>query len=323
MKKIILVTGGTGSFGNAVVKKFLQSKIYSEIRIYSRDESKQDSMALNYNNRKLKFFLGDIRDKVRITEACKGVDVIFHAAALKQVPSGENATWEHIKTNIIGSKNVIDAAISNKVKNLTLLSTDKSVYPINAMGMTKALMEKLALSVDCPEKTNINCVRYGNVLYTRGSVIPLFVNQILQKKDLTITEPNMTRFLMKIEESIGLVEKSILLKSGGSIFVKKSPAAKIISLAKVLIKIFHSKSKIKTIGVRPGEKNYETLITREEMAKTKSFPGHYVITKKIINKNSDKIFPEYDSNKTKRLSDEELEKLMLSLPEIKKALNSY
>ena len=323
MKKILLVTGGTGSFGNAVVKKFLKSKVYSEIRIFSRDESKQDRMALNYNNRKLKFFLGDIRDKVRITEACKGVDIVFHAAALKQVPSGENATWEHIKTNIIGSKNVIDAAISNKVKNLTLLSTDKSVYPINAMGMTKALMEKLALSVDGPEKTNINCVRYGNVLHTRGSVIPLFVNQILQKKDLTITEPNMTRFLMKIEESIGLVEKSILLKSGGSIFVKKSPATKTISLAKVLKKIFHSKSKIKTIGVRPGEKNYETLITREEMAKTKSFPGHYVITKKIINKNSDKIFPEYDSNNAKRLSDEELEKLMLSLPEIKKALNSY
>ena len=160
MQKILLVTGGTGSFGNAVVKKFLKSKVYSEIRVYSRDESKQDSMALDYDNSKLKFFLGDVRDKVRITEACQGVDVIFHAAALKQVPSGENATWEHIKTNIIGSKNVIDAAISNKVKNLTLLSTDKSVYPINAMGMTKALMEKLALSVDSPGKTNINCVRY-------------------------------------------------------------------------------------------------------------------------------------------------------------------
>jgi len=323
MKKILLVTGGTGSFGNAVIKKFLQSKIYSEIRVYSRDESKQDMMALKYNNRKLKFFLGDVRDKVRITEACKGTDVIFHAAALKQVPSGENATWEHIKTNIIGSKNVIDAAISNKVKNLTLLSTDKSVYPINAMGMTKALMEKLALSVDCPEKTNINCVRYGNVLYTRGSVIPLFVNQILQKKDLTITEPNMTRFLMKIEESIGLFEKSILLKNGGSILVKKSPATKTISLAKALIKIFNSKSKIKTIGIRPGEKIYETLINREEMAKTKSFPDYYIITKKIINKNSAKILTEYDSNNAKRLSDKELEKLLLSLPEIKKALKSY
>jgi len=323
MSKTLLVTGGTGSFGNAVVKKFLNSKTYSEVRIFSRDESKQDRMAQDYNNSKISFYLGDIRDEARIANVCKGVHAIFHAAALKQVPSCENATWETIKTNIIGSKNVIDAAISNKVKNLTLLSTDKSVYPINAMGMTKALMEKLALSVDCPEKTNINCVRYGNVLYTRGSVIPLFVNQILQKKDLTVTEPNMTRFLMKIDESIGLVEKSILLKSGGSIFVKKSPAVKIISLAKILIKIFHSKSKIKTVGVRPGEKNYETLINREEMVRTKSFPAHYVITNKIINKNSDKIFPEYDSNNTKRLSDEELEKLMLSLPEIKKVLNSY
>ena len=321
MKKTLLVTGGTGSFGSAVVKKFLKSKVYSEIRIFSRDESKQDSMALNYNNSKLKFFLGDIRDKGRITEACKGVDIVFHAAALKQVPSGENATWEHIKTNIIGSKNVIDAAISNKVENLTLLSTDKSVYPINTMGMTKALMEKLALNLDFPEKTNINCVRYGNVLYTRGSVIPLFVNQILQKKDLTVTEPNMTRFLMKMEESLDLVEKSTLLKSSGSIFVKKSPSTKIITLAKTLIKIFNSKSKVKIIGLRPGEKTYETLINREEMAKTKPFSSYYVIKAKQIKKNSSKIYPEYDSNSTKQLNQKELEKLILSLPEIKKALS--
>ena len=323
MGKTLLVTGGTGSFGNAFVKKFLKSKTYSEVRIFSRDESKQDRMVKDYNDSKLSFFLGDIRDEERVKHVCKGVNVIFHAAALKQVPACENATWETIKTNVIGSKNVIEAAISNKVENLTLLSTDKSVYPINTMGMTKALMEKLALSIDFPEKTNINCVRYGNVMYTRGSVIPLFVNQILQKKDLTITEPNMTRFLMKIEESLDLVEKSTMLKSSGSIFVKKSPAVKIITLAKVLIKIFNSKSKIKTIGVRPGEKSYETLINREEMAKTKFFPDYYIITKKIINKNSDKILTEYDSNNAKRLSDKELEKLLLSLPEIKKALKSY
>lgn len=321
MNKTLLVTGGTGSFGNAVVKKFLKSKIYSEIRIFSRDESKQDRMAKDYNNSKLSFYLGDIRDEARIANVCKGVHVIFHAAALKQVPSCENATWETIKTNIIGSKNVIDAAISNKVENLTLLSTDKSVYPINTMGMTKALMEKLALSVDFPEKTNINCVRYGNVLYTRGSVIPLFVNQIWQKKDLTVTEPNMTRFLMKIEESLDLVEKSTLLKSSGSIFVKKSPAVKIITLAKVLIKIFNSKSKIKIIGIRPGEKSYETLITHEEMVKAKAFSSYYVIKDKLINQNTSKIYPEYDSNSTKQLNEKELEKLILSLPEIKKALS--
>ena len=321
MKKTLLVTGGTGSFGNAVIKKALKSKIYSEIRIYSRDESKQDLMAQHYNNSKLNFLLGDIRDKERITKVCKGVDVIFHAAALKQVPSCENATWETIKTNIFGSKNVIDAAISNEVKNLTLLSTDKSVYPINSMGMTKALMEKLALSVKFPGKTSINCVRYGNVMYTRGSVIPLFVYQILQKKDLTITEPNMTRFLMRIEESIDLVEKSSLQKSSGSIFVKKSPAAKIIDLAKILIKIFNSKSKIKIIGLRPGEKIHETLITSEEMSRTKSFSGHYIIKDKVTNKNSSKILPGYDSNNTKRLNNKELEELILSLPEIKKALN--
>ena len=278
-------------------------------------------MAKDYNDSKLSFFLGDIRDEERIKHVCKGVNVIFHAAALKQVPACENATWETIKTNVIGSKNVIEAAISNKVENLTLLSTDKSAYPINTMGMTKALMEKLALSIDFPEKTNINCVRYGNVMYTRGSVIPLFVNQILQKKDLTITEPNMTRFLMKIEESLDLVEKSTMLKSSGSIFVKKSPAAKIITLAKVLIKIFNSKSKIKIIGVRPGEKTYETLITREEMVKAKSFSSYYVIKNKLINKNSSKKYPEYDSNNTKQLNSKELEKLILSLPEIQKALN--
>jgi len=321
MKKILLVTGGTGSFGNAVVKKTLKSKIYSEIRIYSRDESKQDLMAQHYSNSKLKFFLGDTRDKERTTEVCRGVDVIFHAAALKQVPSCEKATWEAIKTNIIGSKNVIDAAIANNVKNLTLLSTDKSVYPINSMGMTKALMEKLALSVDFPEKTNINCVRYGNVMYTRGSVIPLFVNQILQNKDLTITEPNMTRFMMRIEESIDLVEKSLLLKDSGNIYVKKSPTAKILNLAQILIKIFNSKSKIKIVGLRPGEKIHETLITSEEMSRTKSFPGHYIIMSEPIHKNSSKILPEYNSNNTKRLSDKKLRELILSFPEIKKVLN--
>ena len=321
MSKTLLVTGGTGSFGNAVVKKFLNSNTYSEIRIFSRDESKQDRMAKDYNNSKLSFYLGDVRDEERLKNVFKGVDVIFHAAALKQVPSCENATWETIQTNILGSKNVIEAAVANKVKNLTLLSTDKSVYPINTMGMTKALMEKLALSVDFPEKTNINCVRYGNVLYTRGSVIPLFVNQILQKKDLTVTEPNMTRFLMKMEDSLDLVQKSILLKSSGSIFVKKSPAAKVITLAKVLIKIFDSKSKINIVGLRAGEKIYETLITREEMVKTKSFLGYYVIKDKLIKKNSRKTYPEYDSNNTTQLNEKELEKLILSLPEIKKALN--
>lgn len=321
MSKTLLVTGGTGSFGNAVVKKFLNSKTYSEIRIFSRDESKQDRMAKDYNNSKLSFYLGDVRDEERLKNVFKGVDVIFHAAALKQVPSCENATWETIQTNILGSKNVIEAAVANKVKNLTLLSTDKSVYPINTMGMTKALMEKLALSVDFPEKTNINCVRYGNVLYTRGSVIPLFVNQILQKKDLTVTEPNMTRFLMKMEDSLDLVQKSILLKSSGSIFVKKSPAAKVITLAKVLIKIFDSKSKINIVGLRAGEKIYETLITREEMVKTKSFSGYYVIKDTLIKKNSRKTYPEYDSNNTTQLNEKELEKLILSLPEIKKALN--
>ena len=321
MSKTLLVTGGTGSFGNAVVKKFLNSKTYSEVRIFSRDESKQDKMAQEYNNSKLSFYLGDVRDEERIKHVSKGVDVIFHAAALKIVPSCENATWETIKTNIIGSKNVIEAAISNKIKNLTLLSTDKSVYPVNTMGMTKALVEKMALSVDFPDKTNINCVRYGNVLYSRGSVIPLFVNQILQKKDLTVTEPNMTRFLMKMEESLDLVEKSTLLKSSGSIFVKKSPAIKIITLAKALIKIFNSKSKVKIIGLRPGEKTHETLINREEMAKTKHFSSYFVIKAKQIKKNSSKIYPEYDSNSTKQLNQKELEKLILSLPEIKKALS--
>ena len=321
MNKTLLVTGGTGSFGNSVVKEFLKSKNFSEIRIFSRDESKQDRMAKDYNNSKLSFFLGDIRDEERMFKVCRGVDVIFHAAALKQVPSCENATWETIKTNIIGSRNVIEAAISNKVKNLTMLSTDKSVYPINTMGMTKALMEKLALSVDFPGKTNINCVRYGNVLYTRGSVIPLFVNQIFKKKDLTITEPNMTRFLMKIEDSLDLAVKTTQLKSSGNVYVKKSPAAKIINVANVLLKIFNSNSKIKIVGLRPGEKKYETLITREEMIKTKSFSGYYVINGKHIKNKTNKTYPEYDSNSTKQLNNEELKKLILSLPEIQQALN--
>lgn len=319
MGKTLLITGGTGSFGNAVAKQFLKAKKYSEIRIFSRDESKQEKMRFKFKDSKFSFYLGDVRDLDRIKKVCGGVTHIFHAAALKQVPSCEFSVWETIKTNVMGSKNVIDAAISNDVQNLTMLSTDKSVYPINAMGMTKALMEKLAMSANFPKNTKINCVRYGNVMHTRGSVIPLFVEQILNKKDITLTNPKMTRFMMKIDESIKLVEQSINSKKSNEIFVKKSPATDMYSLASALKEIFNSKSKILTTGIRPGEKIYETLINSEEMNRTISAPGYFVI-KKSNNNSQKKLLKEYNSNNTKKLIMKDLTTLLKSLPEIKKLL---
>ena len=319
MGKTLLITGGTGSFGNAVARHFLKSKKYSEIRIFSRDESKQEKMRFEFKDDKYSFYLGDIRDLDRINKVCGGVTHIFHAAALKQVPSCEFSVWETIKTNIMGSKNVIDSAISNNVQNLTMLSTDKSVYPINAMGMTKALMEKLAINVNFPKKTKINCVRYGNVMHTRGSVIPLFVEQILNKKDITLTNPEMTRFMMRIDESIKLVEESINSEKSNEIFVKKSSATNMYSLALALNKIFNSKSKILTVGIRPGEKIYETLINYEEMIRTINKPDYFIIkkTNKIKPK---KLLKEYNSNNTSQLTMQNLIKLLKNLPEVKKLI---
>ena len=328
-KEILLVTGGTGSFGNAFIDHALNHDLFGEIRIFSRDEKKQHDMRVKYNSDKLKFYIGDVRDYNSIEVATRGVDFLFCAAALKQVPSCEFFPMEAVKTNIIGTDNTIRAAILNNVKKVVVLSTDKAVYPVNAMGMSKALMEKTALSY--PKHGNSNTVisitRYGNVMASRGSVIPHFINQIIEKQPLTITDPNMTRFIMSLEESVYLVLHAFSQDISGAIYVKKSPSTKIIQIANVLKKIFNSNSEVKIIGTRHGEKRNESLVSKEEIIRSVDQGTYYCILPDKRDLNYDKYFEkgvqqltmveDYNSDNTINLSDLELEQTLLKLDYLK------
>ena len=324
-----MITGGTGSFGKSILKRFLSTDI-GEIRIFSRDEKKQDDLRRKLNNDKLKFYIGDVRDYNSVNEAMKNVNFVFHAAALKQVPSCEFYPLEAIKTNILGAENVMNSAVANGVERVVVLSTDKSVYPINAMGMSKALMEKCMISkarMQDKGGTIFCATRYGNVMASRGSVIPLFVSQLKNNQDLTVTDPNMTRFLMSLDESVNLVLYAYKHGEQGSIYVQKSPSSTINDLAHALIKIFNKKSQIKLIGTRLGEKLYETLISREEMSRAVDLGEYYSIPYDNKNLNYSKYFSEgeeaistyedYTSHNTKRLNVEETKELLQSLDYIK------
>lgn len=311
--KTLLITGGTGSFGNAVLKRFLDTDI-KEIRIFSRDEKKQDDMRKAYNNDKLKFYIGDVRNLESVRDAVKGVDYIFHAAALKQVPSCEFFPLEAVRTNVLGTDNVLTAAIDAKVKNIVCLSTDKAAYPINAMGTSKAMMEKVIIAksrnVDAND-TTISCTRYGNVMASRGSVIPLFVEQIKAGKPLTITDPNMTRFLMNLDEAVDLVLFAFQNAKQGDLFIQKAPASTIGDLAEALKQMFDPSAEIRVIGTRHGEKAHETLMTREEKAKSEDMGDYFRIPADTRDLNYEKYFSEgekeieevveYNSHNTVRL----------------------
>ena len=277
--KVLMITGGTGSFGRAVLKRFVSMDV-REIRIFSRDEKKQEEMRVSLNNPKLKFYIGDVRHRDSVQEAMQGVDCVFHAAALKQVPSCEFYPMEAVLTNVIGAENVMQAAIANGVKRVVVLSTDKAVYPINAMGLTKALMEKLMVAKSRlrPNGATVLCAtRYGNVMASRGSVIPLFINQILQGKPLTVTDPNMTRFMMSLDDSVDLVLYAFEHGRQGDIFVQKAPAATVGDLASAVKEIFQADNPVRIIGTRHGEKLYESLVSREEMAKAEDAGRYYRI----------------------------------------------
>lgn len=333
--KTLLVTGGTGTFGNAVVRRFLNTDI-KEIRIFSRDEKKQDDMRRFYKNDKLKFFIGDVRDIQSVRNAMYGVDYVFQAAALKQVPSCEFFPLEAVKTNILGTENVLTAAIEFGVKKVVCLSTDKAVYPINAMGMSKALMEKIFVAKSRtvePDKTLICGTRYGNVMASRGSVIPLFVQQIKSGKPLTVTNPEMTRFLMSIEEAVDLVLYAFQNGNQGDRFVKKSPSAKIGDLAQAMKEIFEVENEIKIIGTRHGEKMHETLLTKEEHLVSKDLGDFYRIPADTRDLNYEKYFEEgtydlskyvdYRSDNTTILNVEQTKEKLLSLDYIQKELEDF
>lgn len=326
--KKLLITGGTGSFGNAVLKRFLNTNHFSEIRVFSRDEKKQDDMRRLLQNDKVKFYIGDVRDYRSIENAVVGVDYIFHAAALKQVPSCEFFPIEAVKTNVLGTENLLEAAIKNKVKKVVVLSTDKAVYPINAMGISKAMMEKVMVAKSRQSNETILCgTRYGNVMASRGSVIPLFVEQIKANKDLTLTDPSMTRFMMTLEDAVDLVLYAFEHGEAGDIFVQKSPAATIQDLATALIEMYQSKSSLKIIGTRHGEKLFESLVNREEMAKAENLEHYYRIPADNRDLNYAKYFSEgepdmskieeYHSHNTHRLDVEGTKKLLLKLEEIR------
>jgi len=329
--KILLITGGTGSFGNAVLNRFLDSDI-KEIRIFSRDEKKQDDMRHRLNNPKVKFYIGDVRNKPSIDYAIGGVDYIFHAAALKQVPSCEFFPIEAVNTNVIGTQNVLDSALEHGVKRMIVLSTDKAVYPINAMGISKAMMEKVmqakARALNGDTKTVFCGTRYGNVMASRGSVIPLFVEQIKAGKDLTVTDPNMTRFMMTLDDAVDLVVYAFQNGKNGDMFVQKAPASTIADLAQALIELYQSKSKVRVIGTRHGEKLYETLVNREEMAKAYDMGNYYRIPADNRGLNYENYFTEgeekvsiiedYNSHNTHRLDVAGTKELLLKLPLIRK-----
>lgn len=328
--KTLLITGGTGSFGNAVLNRFLKSEEIQEIRIFSRDEKKQDDMRQFYKNQKIKYFIGDVRDKRSIDNAMYGVDLVFHAAALKQVPSCEFFPMEAVRTNILGCENVLDSALKCGVKKSIVLSTDKAVYPINAMGMSKAMSEKVMVA----KSRNLNgtgtvfCgTRYGNVMASRGSVIPLFVEQIKSGNPLTITDPSMTRFMMTLDSAVDLVLFAFEHGNNGDIFVQKAPACTIEMLAKALLRIYKASNPIKIIGTRHGEKKYESLLTREEMVNAEDMNNYFRIPADTRDLNYGKYFsegqeklneiPDYTSNNTHILSIEETKELLLSLPFIR------
>ena len=323
--KCLLITGGTGSFGNAVLRRFLNTGI-REIRIFSRDEKKQDDMRQFYGNPKIKYFIGDVRDRRSIDNAMKGVDYVFHAAALKQVPSCEFFPAEAVRTNVLGCENVLDSAEFHRVKRVIVLSTDKAVYPINAMGMTKALSEKVmvAKSRNLNGSGTVFCgTRYGNVMASRGSVIPLFVKQMKQNQPITVTDPSMTRFMMSLESAVDLVLFAFENGENGDIFVKKSPATTIESLALAIKELYKSTSEVRIIGSRHGEKLFETLVNREEMAKAEDLGDFYKIAADTRDLNYSKFFTEgteevskveeYNSHNTYRLNLEETKELLLTL----------
>ena len=296
--KTLLITGGTGSFGNAVLERFLDTNI-KEIRIFSRDEKKQDDMRQLYRNDKIKYYIGDTRDKRSLDSAMRGADYVFQAAALKQVPSCEFFPMEAVRTNVMGCENVLDSALENGVKNVIVLSTDKAVYPINAMGMSKALSEKVMVAKSrnlVGSGTTFCGTRYGNVMASRGSVIPLFIDQIKKGEPITITDPNMTRFMMTLQDAVTLVIYAFEHGENGDIFVQKAPAATIEVLAKALIELYGSKSEIKVIGTRHGEKLYETLVNREEMAKATDMGYYYRIPADNRDLNYGKFFTEGESS---------------------------
>jgi UDP-N-acetylglucosamine 4,6-dehydratase len=329
--KVLLITGGTGSFGNAVLNRFLDTDHFSEIRIFSRDEKKQDDMRTRLNNEKLKFYIGDVRDYNSVEKAMRGVDYVFHAAALKQVPSCEFFPLEAAKTNVFGTQNVIDAAGANKVNKVICLSTDKAAYPINAMGISKALMEKVAIAASRNlTNTTVCLTRYGNVMGSRGSVIPLFLDQLRKGNDLTITDPKMTRFLMSLDEAVELVLFAFEHGDPGDLFVNKAPASSIGDLAQALKEILNLNNNIKIIGTRHGEKLYETLCTREEMMKAEDMGDFFRIPADNRSLNYSSYFSEgekelsniedYNSHNTDQKNIEGIKKLLLKLDFVQQAV---
>lgn len=331
--KIILITGGTGTFGNAVLNRFLETDI-NEIRIFSRDEKKQDEMRNSVHNPKVKFYLGNVREPDSIVSAMRKVDLVFHAAALKQVPSCEFFPLEAVRTNTLGAENVMNSALTYGVKNMIVLSTDKAVYPINAMGMSKALMEKMMVAKARAAQGDLCTIfcgtRYGNVMGSRGSVIPFFINQILSGAPITVTDPNMTRFMMLIDDAVDLVVYAFQHGNPGDIFVQKAPAATIETLANALKRLFTAKNEIRIIGTRHGEKLYETLLTREEMAKAEDMGDYYRIPADIRDMNYACYFTEgemkvaghedYNSHNTRRLGEDGLIELLLKLECVNEAM---
>ena len=332
--KVLMITGGTGSFGNTVLKRFLSSKV-REIRIFSRDEKKQEEMRIALNNPKLKFYIGDVRNYDSTYQAMKGVDYVFHAAALKQVPSCEFYPMEAVSTNVIGTENVMNAANANGVKKMIVLSTDKAVYPINAMGISKAMAEKLMVAKSrnqLADETVLCATRYGNVMASRGSVIPLFVTQLKEGKPLSLTDPNMTRFLMSLEDSVDLVLYAFEHGKQGDIFVQKAPAATVADLAQAIKELFDKDEAVRVIGTRHGEKLYESLISREEMVKAEDMGGYFRIPSDNRDLNYAQYFSEgeekishqedYTSHNTERLNVEQIKKLLSKLEYIKAELNA-
>ena len=332
--KILTITGGTGSFGNAVLQRFLNTD-FAEIRIFSRDEKKQEDMRIALKNDKVKFYIGDVRNYDSIDDALRGVDYVFHAAALKQVPSCEFYPMEAVRTNVQGAENVMRAAIANGVKRCVVLSTDKAVYPINAMGISKAMMEKVMVAKSrlCdPSKTILSATRYGNVMASRGSVIPLFLDQLQSGKPLTVTDPNMTRFLMSLEESVDLVLYAFEHAQSGDIFVQKAPASTVGDLAQAMKELLRSDGEVKVIGTRHGEKLYESLLSREEMARATDLGDYYRIPADSRDLNYAKYFVEgevsirtfddYTSHNTRRLDVAGVKQTLMKLRIIREALNA-
>ena len=332
--KILMITGGTGSFGNAVLKRFLQTNV-REIRIFSRDEKKQEDMRIAFNNSKLKFYIGDVRDYDSVYNAMHNVDCVFHAAALKQVPSCEFYPMEAVKTNVLGADNVMRAAVAKNVERVVVLSTDKAVYPINSMGLSKSMMEKLMVAnsrMRSEGETVLCATRYGNVMASRGSVIPLFIEQLKQGKPLTVTDPNMTRFLMSLEDSVDLVIYAFEHGNQGDIFVQKAPASTVEDLAQAIKELFESNRAIHILGTRHGEKLYESLVSREEMARADDMGGYYRIPSDDRDLNYAKfsvegeleiaLHDDYTSHNTQRLNVEEVKQLLLKLELVRNKLNA-